>query len=286
MNHRMIRVITLTLVAAAVLGLAITAHAQTPYPRVSQKGVVTQTIGVTDVTITYSRPGVKGRVIWGGLVPYDEMWRTGANEATTLELSTDAKIEGHPVKAGRYALFTIPHPDSWTIIINADADQPGIGAYDQTKDVVRFEVKPVEHPFTEWMTFLFPELSQDSATAALRWEKLEVPIRIEADTTGTVLESARSEMQKMNDWRIPYRAARFAFDAETAAEDAMTWVDRSIALEPHFANLNLKARMLANAGRYKEAAAVGQKAVAIGKTEQGVDTSDLEKMVADWSKKK
>src|SRR5205085_4953821 len=126
----------------------------------------------TDVTITYSRPGVKGRVIWGELVPYDKVWRTGANEATTIAFSEDVKINGQALPAGTYSLHTIPGKDMWTIIFNKQAEQWGSFKYDQSKDALRVQVKPQDGPMQEWMMFSFPNVNANSATVELAWEKL------------------------------------------------------------------------------------------------------------------
>src|SRR5438876_1248992 len=165
-----------SILALALIAFPLAAQ-QTPAPqlrtpRASQKQVVTQTVGFTDVTITYSRPGVKGRQIWGGLVPYDKVWRTGANEATTISFSDDVMINSQPLPKGTYSLHTIPGRDSWTIIFNKTANQWGSFNYDAAQDALRVTVKPEKADFREWMSFDVPQLSTDSATVALRWENL------------------------------------------------------------------------------------------------------------------
>lgn len=147
--------------------------------RVSPNAGVSQTIGVTEVSIRYGRPAVKGRAVWGELVPYGEVWRTGANEATTISFSNDVLIEGKKLAAGTYALFTIPGPDTWTIIFNKTAKQWGAFRYDAAQDALRVDVKPTAAPHEEWMSFSFKELSGESAQAVLRWEKLAVPFKIQ-----------------------------------------------------------------------------------------------------------
>src|SRR5512133_2105001 len=131
-------------ILSLVVLVAIAATAQqVQLPRVSQKASVTQTIGLTDVTITYSRPGVKNRTIWGGLVPYDQVWRTGANEATQIKISSDVTINGQKLAAGSYSLHTIPGKDEWTIVFNGTANQWGSFDYDPAKDTLRVKTKPV-----------------------------------------------------------------------------------------------------------------------------------------------
>lgn len=177
------------LCAVLVLLLVPLAFAELTLPRVSQKASVTQTVGLTDVTIMYNRPGVKGRVIWGGLVPYDKVWRTGANEATTITLSQAVKINGQPLPAGTYSFHTIPGKTSWTLIFNKTAEQWGSYDYDASKDALRIQVTPVTGPNQEWMAFSFSDVSTDGATVELAWEKLRVPFKIEADTRTQAMAS-------------------------------------------------------------------------------------------------
>lgn len=154
-------------------------------PRVSPMASVSQTIGEsTEITVTYSRPGVKGREIWGKLVPYDKVWRSGANEATTISFSDDVLIEGQALAAGTYALFTIPTKGEWTIIFNKKADQWGAYDYDAKDDALRIKTTPEAAPNEEWLEYVFEQPNGTSAVLALRWEKLKVPFRIETQKTG------------------------------------------------------------------------------------------------------
>lgn len=147
-------------------------------PRVSPNAAVSQTIGTTEVRITYGRPQVKGRTIFGELVPYDEVWRTGANEATTFSVSSDATIEGEPLPAGTYSLYTIPGTDTWTLIFNNVANQWGTN-YDQAEDALRVEVSPESAPSREMMTFLFEDVTDTSGTCVLHWDEVRVPFEIQ-----------------------------------------------------------------------------------------------------------
>lgn len=147
--------------------------------RISPKAAVIQTVGFTDVRIDYNRPGVKGRVIWGGLVPYDKVWRAGANEATKFTFSTDVKINGKSLKAGSYSFFTIPTEDKWTLIFNRVADQWGAFEYNEAEDALRFKVTPEEGNMQEWLSYTITKTSKNSAVVNLEWEKLKVPFTIE-----------------------------------------------------------------------------------------------------------
>jgi hypothetical protein len=146
--------------------------------RVSPNAAVSQTIGTTEVRITYGRPQVKGREIFGGLVSYNEVWRTGANEATTFSVSSDVTIEGEPLSAGTYSLYTIPGPEAWTIIFNNVADQWGTN-YDDSEDALRVEVTPESASAREMMTFLFEEVTAEQGTCVLHWAETRVPFEIQ-----------------------------------------------------------------------------------------------------------
>lgn len=151
--------------------------------RISPKATVKQTIGFTDVKIEYSRPGVKGRTIWGGLVPYDAVWRAGANEATKITFSADVKINGKKLKAGSYGFFTIPTKDKWTIIFNKVADQWGAFEYNDVEDALRIEVDPEtqDECWQEWLAYTITKTSDNTAVVRLEWEKLKVPFNVEVE---------------------------------------------------------------------------------------------------------
>ena len=264
--------------AAIPVLLAPLAFADIKLPRVSPKATVTQAVGLTDVTITYSRPGVKGRAIWGGLVPYDQVWRTGANEATIITISQDVKINGKPLPAGTYSLHTIPG--------NKTAKQWGSFSYDQAQDALRIQVEPKTGASQEWMEFSFPDVTSDAATVELAWEKLRVPFRIETNTGEQALANIRQALTgEVKDWNDPYSAASYAFNANLDNKaEAMQWIDRSIAMEENYWNLRLKASMLEKEGKKKEAIALAEKAVKIGKEkkESPSEVAKTEKQISDW----
>ncbi len=275
-------------VAAAVLADASFA-ADLQLPRPSQKAQVMQTVGLTDVTINYSRPGVKGRVIWGGLVPYDKVWRTGANEATSITFSTDVKVNGQALPAGTYSIHTIPTKGDWTLIFNKKADQWGSYSYDEKEDALRVQVKARPHEFTEWMEFSLPDIAVDKATVALDWEKLRVPFEIQVQTIDHALASARAAMASLaaDDHQTAFRCASFAFQNNVAPDEARQWVDKSISIKETWLNLRLKADMMAKDGKTAEAIQYGEKAIAVGKTDGPPDEiAKIEKQVAEWKKAK
>ncbi|MEO8036412.1 MAG: DUF2911 domain-containing protein, partial [Acidobacteriota bacterium] len=149
---------TTTTAAAAAPAPAAPKPPALKLPRVSPNAELKQTVGLTDITITYSRPGVKGRAIWGAIVPWDQVWRTGANDATTIAFSDDVVVGGTKVPAGKYSLHTIPSQSEWTIILNNTANQWGSFSYDPAKDAVRIKVTPEKAEFREWMSFEIPKL--------------------------------------------------------------------------------------------------------------------------------
>jgi hypothetical protein len=275
---------TARIVFALVFTLtALPAVAQFDLPRASPQATVMQKVGVTDVTLSYARPGVKERTIWGGLVPWDQVWRAGANESTRITFSSPVKVEGHTLQAGTYSIYAIPAKPNWTIIFNKAL---GWGSeYDATQDVLRVKVAPREGAFQERLTFAFPKVEDDSAVLALSWEKVTVPIRIETDTSALVLQNARKVMPSLKDgdWQTPYRAANFAIQRGVALDEAAKWLDQSIAVRENHQNLSLKARLLAEGGRTREAISVGERAIRTGKAAQPpADTSATEKLLEQW----
>lgn len=173
----------LLLLVSVVVAPATAQERSNEEPRVSPNAAVSQTIGTAEVRITYGRPSVEGREIFGGLVSYDEVWRTGANEATTFSVSSDVTIEGEPLSAGTYSLYTIPSEDTWTIIFNNVADQWGT-QYDNSEDALRVQVTPESTSQREMMTFLFEDVEDQQGTCILHWATVRVPFQIQVANSG------------------------------------------------------------------------------------------------------
>jgi hypothetical protein len=276
---------------ALLIGLSalmtVAATAQLKLPRVSQHASLTQTVGNTDMTITWSRPGVKGRKIWGTLVPYGQVWRTGANEATTISFSDDVTINGQALKAGTYSLHTIPGADQWTIIFNSVANQWGSYTYDAAKDALRVTAKPEKSSFTEWLEFDVPQLSTDQATVAIRWENVAVPFVVNANTTQKVLAAAPGAIAaaKPDDWQTAYRAANFAFD-NGMYDQAVTWNEQSIKTNENMNNLWLKARIAQKRGQTADAVRYGEMALAKKTDKDSAEfAGEIRKQLDEWKKK-
>jgi len=269
---------------------ALPLAAQTPppalkLPRLSQHQVVMQTVGLTDITVDYSRPAVKGRVLWGGLVPFDQVWRTGANEATQITFTDDVTINGQALPKGNYSLHTIPGKDSWTIIFNKVAKQWGSFSYDQAQDALRVTAKPQKAPFAELFTIGFPNVSSDNATIALCWGDVCVPFTVGTGTTAKVMAAAGAAVSAAaaTDWQTPYRAASFAFDNGDNAQ-AMKWLDQSTKASQTISNLYLKSRIQAKSGDKAGAIATAEAALKLAAPKDKELAGEIQKSIDDWKK--
>jgi hypothetical protein len=295
-----------------IVCFAVSAFAQIETPRPSQKASVMQRIGVTDITITYSRPGVKGRKIWGDplpeqaaavkgeatldnqnerpknavIVPYGHVWRAGANEATMFVVTDDVLINGQKLPAGSYSLHTIPTKDEWTIVFNGTANQWGSFDYDPAKDTLRVKAKPQwMNDNAEWLTYSIDPVGDDSAQVNIRWEKINVPFTVKVpDVAATTMAKLKAKVSsaKPDDWRTPMQAGNYLVNNQDPSDDAqgMAWLDQSIKVKETFQNLANKAIALYKAGKKEEAFALAEQAIQRGKTDK-VDTTGFEKRLAD-----
>jgi hypothetical protein len=218
--------------------------------RPSPLSFVEQRVGLTDIKMTFSSPGVKGRTVWGDLVAYDKIWRAGANEATTIEFNHAIKLNGNEVPVGKYSVFTIPSEGDWTIILNKTADQWGNYDYKQDDDQLRFTTaaKKSSHSH-ERMKFVFKDVKFNTATLVLAWGDLAVPMSIETDVNSLVhaniLEAIKADPDK---WDLYAESAQFAVNFNVFEDEAMEWIDKSISLEEHYWNYFIKAQLLVNKG--------------------------------------
>ena len=232
-------------------------------PTLSQRAVATQRIGLTDITINYCRPLVGGREIWGKAVPYGNVWRSGANENTTISFTDDVSVEGHALPAGTYGLHAIPTADQWTIIFSKNSTSWGSFSYDEKEDALRVTVKPHPAEFEEALAYTFEDLKPDSAAATLRWEKIAVPFHISADVNAIVLRSMQNQLRNTGGftWAGFDEAANWLIDANQNLDQAMKWEDRSIQIEERFENLLGKSMILEEQGKKQEATAMKTKAL-------------------------
>ncbi|HVR01610.1 MAG TPA: DUF2911 domain-containing protein [Polyangia bacterium] len=277
----------LALLSALILlpAAARTARADLELPRPSPTAKITQQVGLTDVTVEYSCPGVKGRKIWDGLVPYGKMWRTGANSATKITFSKDVTFADKSVPAGTYALFTIPAKGAWTVILNKKGDQPGTATeYKADLDLLRVQVKPGAAPFRERLAFIFSNMTDDKASLDLEWEKLRLSLPIGVATAQQALANVTSAVD--NGWRVYANAARYMLETKKDYDTGLKYVDQSLLLKEDWFNDWIKAQLLAAKGGYKDAVAMAEKAEALGaKNGNFFLEADVKKGLVDWKKK-
>lgn len=270
-------------VSMLLLSLPVLAE-ELPVPRESPRASVSQVVGITRIAIEYHRPAVKGRTIWGELVPYDKVWRLGANEATTIEFSDPVKVAGREVPAGTYGFFAIPGKEKWTLILNKRSRQWGAFAYKTEEDVLRFAVTPETAPATEWMTFSLSPAGRNELRVEFAWEKVRLSFPVEVDVDRIVwarYDAALADPKA--DWDAYLTAANYALNQGQRLEDAMTWIDTSISKQASFWNYETKAKLLHRQGKTKEALPHLEKALALsrGKTPQGYQDA-LEKLKREW----
>ncbi len=275
----------LTVILLSLLFIIANSFAQQPQVkllRLSQYATVTQTVGATDMTVFYHRPGVKGREIWNKLVPFGQVWRSGANNATIFNFSDDVQINGATLKAGKYSFFTIPAENEWAVIFNSNADQWGAYSYDSTKNILTFSVKPEQMPNEEWLSYSFSDLSVSSAKVSLRWEKLSVSFTINTNTEENVKRFEANFSSLASQQAATF--ARYSYDNKSDWEKGMEAIERAIAIAPNFSNISLKANLLAQKEKLADAVKVGEHAVTIGKKD-GVNTTNFEKTLSGWKEK-
>ena len=247
----------------AILALGASVRADLSLPDASQLADTKQRIGLTDIKVTYHRPLVNGRKIWGGLVPLGEVWRAGANENTTIEVSSDVTVEGKPLGKGIYGLHMIPTADTWTIIFSNMATAWGSYTYDQKEDALRVTVKPRPTEMEEALEYEFEDLKPESATLTLKWEKLAVPVKIGVSPETTVA-NIRGQMRgdAQYQWQAPMQAAEFCLTHKLNLDEALKWVNLSIQNEERFENLTTKADLLKAMNKPEDAKKTWDQAVA------------------------
>ncbi len=257
---------------------------QLDLPRPSLGAKVAQTVGLTEISLDYSSPAARGRVVFGNVVPFGEVWRTGANAASKITFSKEVQIGGKLVAAGTYALFTIPNKESWTMIVNRDSNQFGAFSYKQAEDVVRVEVKPEPIPPRERMTFLFADTTDDGTRLDLEWERTRASLPIRASTGQQALASIAA-LEKTG-WRPWNQAAAFMLQKKDY-DAGLRLVDQSIKLREEWSNLWTRAQLLAGTGQYREARALAERAQQLGaKDAEGFFAADeVKKAIADWKSK-
>lgn len=273
-----------SLLKAAIVAFAsmqmFAASAQLQLPQPSAKAQVMQTVGLTEITIDYSSPSVKGRNIWGELVPFDKVWRAGANAATKITFSKDVIIEGTNVAKGTYSIFMIPSKAEWTVIINKDVNA-STDQYKQENDVVRVKAAPSAISSRERLAYQVTDFTDESATVSMEWEKVRVAFRVSCGTGKQAVENIDKTLSST--WMQYNNAARYYYDIKDYNK-ALEYVNQSIALSNQWFNNWVKAQILAGKGMNKEAYEFAAKAKELGdKNPSGFFFKDqVEKALVDW----
>ncbi|HJW28908.1 MAG TPA: DUF2911 domain-containing protein [Saprospiraceae bacterium] len=237
-------------------------------PRKSPKASCSYTIGLTDVKVTYGAPAVNGRVIWGGLVPYNQIWRAGANEATTVEFSTDVNVEGQALKAGKYALFLIPGEKEWTVIFNKNADQWGAYNYKQEDDAIRVTVEPkMNEASQERLTYAINDMKMDMGYIKLAWEKMRLYIRFKTDVVQQAMNNIFNVLDTIPEqrkWMVYTQGAEFLMEADANLDQALDWAKKSTDRWNSSWNWYVLGEIQAKKGDMAAAVASGEKSIEFG----------------------
>ena len=250
-----------------VITTVSSAQTNLSFVRVSPQAHLSQNIGFATVEIDYSRPGARGREIWGELVPFGLApnafgngkpmpWRIGANENTTIELSNNAKVNGFDLPAGKYSMHAIVQEDEWTIIFNSDVDAWGSFFYEKSNDVLRVKAKPEKAEFREWLTIDFDNITLGSADLFIHWGELKVPLEIEFDRHEVALDKFRKELTNLQGFNQAAwgAAARYCLNNNINLDEAMVWIDKALGMNGgnNFNNNSVKAGLLTAQGKKEE----------------------------------
>lgn len=254
-------------------GEIIFAQPQLKIPDASQRATVSQQIGLSEISITYNRPGVKGRMVFGGLVPYGEVWRAGANENTVISFSSDVQINGKNLPAGKYGFHIIPTDKDWTLIFSKNYWSWGSFNYDQKEDALRITITPQKAEMQEWLQYTFDNVEANSTTVSLRWADMKASFNITVDVHKVVFDSFRKEFDNLAGffWQPWNQAANYCLQNKVNMEEGLIWADRSISIVPNTQNQITKALLLEALGKNSEAEELKSKALGSG-TEADINT--------------
>lgn len=243
-------------------------------PQASPAAVVSQKMGLTDVSIEYSRPSMRGRKIFGELVPYGEVWRAGANAATILTFSTEVKIEGKSIPAGSYALYAIPGKSEWTIILSSNTKLWGAVGYSQEDDVLRVKVKPGKTSQRyETLEINFVDMTDTGASVAIKWENTRVKFRIETEVDAIVMAQIKELVidQQPKNPGLYYQAANYYFTNNKDMNLAYDWITKSVNDDPKYWTMHLKAKIELALGKKTEALESARKSMEMAKEAKNPD---------------
>ncbi|MGA3193823.1 MAG: DUF2911 domain-containing protein [Terriglobales bacterium] len=257
------KAVVLLVVAAALSTIGFAQSLVLDLPLQSQHAKVIQRIGITDITIDYHRPLVNDRKVWGGLVPYGQVWRAGANENTTITFSDPVTIEGKPLDKGTYGLHMIPNADEWTVIFSKTSTAWGSFTYDQSEDALRVNVKPQTAEMHNALTYDFDQVKPDSAVVELEWEKVAVPFKVAVDVHPIVEASLKKQFRNLAQytWISWDDAATYLLAEKVDLGDALQYSNKSIENEDRFENEMTKSKVLLAMDRKDDAKAAEKKAL-------------------------
>src|ERR1035441_6740570 len=263
MNRAALRGFLFCLLVAAMPGASLAQSFVLDLPLQSQRAQVSQRIGITDITISYHRPLLNDRKVWGGLVPYGQVWRAGENINTTITFSDPVQIEGKPLDKGTYGLHMIPNADEWTIIFSKNSTSWGSFTYDEKEDALRVTVKPRAADMHNALTYDFDQLQKDSAVVEMEWEKIAVPFKVSVDVHDVVQASLKKQLRNLSQytWMSWDNAANYLLAEKVNLDEALTYANKSIENEDRYDNEMTKAQVLKALNRKDEAATAEKKAL-------------------------
>ena len=259
-------------------------------PKASSFISVTQVVGVTEITLKYHRPNVKGRKIFGEVVPFGKVWRTGANQATTITLADDAEINGTKIKAGTYSLFTIPNKKEWTVLFNKSSDSWGTEKYTEENNVAALQVKPYKDHFCESLSIEFQNIGRNTAEVVIRWEKTAVSFTVKTDVESKVMANIEEAIANAGDnWEVYANCADYCLQNNIKIEQAGQWIDKALALNNKtYWTYWLKADYYALKQNYKDAVIAAENALRLGLLEMGEKfpyKESLQRTISGWKNK-
>lgn len=229
----LLKSISLAVVVAAILPTISSAQAGLKFPAPSPKATVNQTVGLTEVEIIYARPAMRGREVFGGLVPWGEIWRTGANAATTISFGGPVEFGGTEIPAGTYALFTVPGKKSWEVILSSNTEQWGSYEHDAKDEVARVKVMPVKtSAAVESLTISLDGVDADAATLNIAWENVRVPVSVIADTKAELLPKIEAMMAGDAEKKPYFQAAMYLYGKGVNLDQAAQWIAKAAAAQP------------------------------------------------------
>lgn len=249
-------------------------------PRPSPKSTVSQFVGVTEITINYNSPGVKGRKIWGDLVPLNKIWRTGANELTTITFSDPVTINRTNLEAGTYGIVTIPNENEWTFILTKDAKVWSSFSYKEGNDAVRFNINPKQSEFTERLTFTFENGTDNEVDVVMRWDYVKISFKVWVNSSELTIAKAKQNLS----WSPYMQIAQYCLQSNTNLEEAINWINISTMINENYWNLRIKAQLLDKKGNKSEAVSILEKAIELGNKMENApfDFSQMKQLLEDW----